>query len=245
MTGQIPTYGLIGYPLTHSFSKKYFTEKFAEEHIHAQYQNFELPNIQAFGDLIKEHTELKGLNVTIPYKESIIPFLDALSPDAKAIGAVNCIAFKNDQLIGYNTDHLGFSDMLKPALEASHQSALIFGSGGSSKAVQFALKQLNISFTVLSRKGANTYEYASRSLFENHKIWINCTPIGMYPNENEQLAIPFEAASTQHLIIDLIYNPAETLLLKNCKQQGAKVLNGFEMLIFQANHAWDIWNKNL
>lgn len=240
------TYGLIGKKLTHSFSPNYFKEKFERENIkHSEYLAFELSEIKDFKNLLKKHENLKGLNVTIPYKEAIVPFLDKLSPEAKAIGAVNTIQFKNKHLIGHNTDVVGFEQSLEPLLQNHHTSALILGTGGAAKAVKFVLGKFNISFKLVSRNsGLNifTYNDLNEEIIKENTLIINTTPIGMHPLENDIPSIPFDALSEKHLVYDLIYNPQKTLLLQKAEKRKACIKNGFEMLQLQAEASWQIWN---
>lgn len=239
--------GLIGKSLSHSFSKKYFEEKFKRENIQGSFKNFELNSISEFPDVVKNHPNLTGLSVTVPYKEQIIPFLDAVSPEAKEIGAVNCIHFAEGKSIGYNTDVFGFKTSIKPFLEPKHNRALIFGTGGSSKAVAYALKQVGVEcFFVTSReykKTPNTFFYYELSpiIFSQFLLLVNCTPIGMFPDPYETLAIPFSYVTENHLAYDLIYNPEETVFLENCRQKGAITMNGLSMLHLQAEKSWEIW----
>ncbi len=241
--------GLIGYPLSHSFSKKYFTEKFQKESISGySYDAFPLENIAQFPDLIKKESELCGLSVTIPHKETVIPFLDELDPIAEEIGAVNCIKIENGKLIGYNTDAFGFRQSLRPFLDTNHTKALVFGTGGASKAVAYVLRNLGINFWFVSRKKndfGNTimYEEIDANIISTCKLLVNCTPVGMSPNNDKFLPLPYSAITPQHLAYDLIYNPEETIFLKKAKEQGALVSNGYNMLVFQAEEAWKIWNS--
>ncbi len=237
------TFGLIGYPLTHSFSKNYFSEKFAKEHIPAQYLNFELHAITQFSLITASNPTIRGFNVTIPYKEQIIPYLDGLDSAAKEIGAVNCIQIQHGKKIGYNTDYIGFKKVLETRLQSPINQALILGNGGASKAVQYALKQLSIPYQIISRSGMNTYENTAKSVYELSKLWIQTTPVGMYPNIDETLDLPYDCLSTKHILFDLIYNPPETRFLTYGKQYGAQIINGYEMLVFQAEEAWKIWNN--
>ena len=242
--------GLIGYPLSHSFSKKYFSEKFAKENISGySYDTFPLKNISGFKELIKKEKDLLGLSVTIPHKETVIPFLDELDAVAEEIGAVNCIKIANGKLTGYNTDAFGFRQSLRPFLDSNHTKALIFGTGGASKAVAYVLRNLGITFWFVSRaknKFGNTlmYEELTENVISKCKLLINCTPVGMSPNDDKFLPLPYAAITPQHLVCDLIYNPAETLFLKKAKEQGALISNGYNMLCFQAEEAWRIWVKN-
>ena len=244
-------YGLIGYPLHHSFSQGYFNEKFRSENIDAEYINFEIPTIKEFPGIIKNNPDLKGLNVTIPYKEQVIPYLDDLSDNAKAIGAVNVIRFvrnksgKKLKLIGYNSDVIGFQESLEPLLEEHHQSALILGTGGASKAIRRGLDNLGLSSQFVSReRTANVihYEDITPEIMEKHTVIVNCTPVGMFPNINECPDIPYEWLTPKHFLYDLLYNPDETLFLKKGKEHGAKVKNGLEMLLLQAFASWEFWH---
>lgn len=241
--------GLIGKSLSHSFSKKYFEEKFSKENCAGSFKNFELNSISEFVEVLKQNPNLNGLSVTVPYKEQIIPYLDELSSEAKEIGAVNCIHFKDGKSFGYNTDVYGFKTSIKPFLEPKHNKALIFGTGGSSKAVAYALKQIGVDyFFVTSRefkKTPNTFFYYELSpiMFSQFLLLINCTPVGMFPDPYETLAIPFSYVTDQHLAYDLIYNPTETVFLENCRVKGAITVNGLSMLQLQAEKAWEIWNQ--
>ncbi len=242
-------FGLIGYPLSHSFSKKYFNSKFEKEKLtDHSYELFPLKKIENFNILIKNHPDLQGLNVTIPYKQKIISYLEECSPEAKAIGAVNTIKIKNNKLYGYNTDVYGFENSLKPLLQPHHKNALILGSGGAAQAVIFVLKELNILYKIISRskeKGDFTYNETGSIDFENYNIIINTTPLGMSPEINACPNIPYERLNSNCLLYDLVYNPEETLFLKKGKQQGALTKNGLEMLYLQAEKAWEIWNDSL
>ncbi len=244
--GNERTFGLIGAQLQHSFSQDYFRRKFKQESIDdADYKNFELGVIDEFTQLILENYCIRGLNVTIPYKEQIIPFLDELEPDAAVIGAVNTIQFKDGLLKGFNTDHIGFRDSLKPLLLDHHKKALVLGTGGSSKAVRFALAELGIEISGVSRdpkEGDLSYLQLTSEIISNHKLIINTTPLGMYPAINDAPEIPYDSIGRKHLLYDLIYNPEETVFLRKGKERGAEVKNGEEMLILQAEAAWDIWN---
>lgn len=244
-------FGLIGYPLSHSFSKKYFEEKFRKEGLADHfYDTFPLENIKGFPELIRKEKELLGLSVTIPHKESVIPFLDELDPVAIEIGAVNCIKIVNGKLKGHNTDAFGFRQSIRPFLDTNHTRALIFGTGGASKAVAYVLKNLGIDIWFVTRTKNNssgnslTYEELNEQIIGACKLLVNCTPVGMSPNNDKLLPLPYSAITPQHLAYDLIYNPAETLFLKKAKEQGALISNGFNMLCFQADEAWRIWNEN-
>ena len=236
------TLGLIGKDLSHSFSKNYFTKKFLSENItDAEYLNFELKNISDFKLLINKNN-LSGLNVTIPYKESIIPFLDELSEAAKQIGAVNTIQFINNKLTGHNTDYIGFTETILPLLKKEN-NALILGNGGASKAIQFALNRLNIQYKIVSRNTSFNYLDISKEITEYHNIIINTTPLGTFPNTEEKPPIPYELLNKNHVLYDLVYNPAETQFLKLGKQKNCQVKNGLEMLKKQAEASWNIWNS--
>jgi shikimate dehydrogenase len=242
-------YGLVGYPLTHSFSKKYFTEKFHTENISADYLNFETDDITGIKTIIENHPSLKGLNITIPYKEQIIKFIDELHPEAAQVGAVNTLLIKrvstNYHTIGYNTDIYGFSQSLKPLLKSNHYKALILGNGGAAKAVKYVLRQLGIEVFTVSRSGTTdfTYKDLNKYTIENIPLIINTTPLGMYPHIDLYPQIPFEFIGEKHLCYDLIYNPQETLFLQKAKARGALISNGYNMLILQAEKAWEIWNE--
>jgi shikimate dehydrogenase len=239
------TYGLIGYPLTHSFSPAYFSNKFRQEGIDAVYEKYELKDISEFGEVLRTRPEIQGLNVTIPYKQSIIPFLDELSEDAKAIGAVNCIAFKDGKLEGHNTDVIGFEKSLLPLLKSDHQKALVLGTGGSSLAVRYVLDRINIPYQLVSRTkspAAITYDELNEAILKEYLIIINTTPLGMFPNVENCPQLPYPALGPAHVLYDLIYNPAETKFLALGKMQGAYIKNGWQMLQLQADASWDIWN---
>jgi len=241
-------FGLIGYPLSHSFSQKFFTEKFLNENImNAQYTNFPIPNIESFAALWKENPNLEGLNVTIPYKKEVIAFLQHSSPVVESIKACNCIRKFNNELHGYNTDVIGFEKSLLPFLKAHHTDALILGTGGASAAVQWVLQKLHIQYQVVSRKGnANlTYDQLSTSVIESHTLIINTSPLGMFPNVNEAPNIAYDAITAQHHLYDLVYNPTETLFMKNGLAKGATVQNGLAMLHIQAEESWAIWNAKM
>ena len=241
-------FGLIGKNINYSFSKKYFTAKFEkEELIGYSYENFDLQAISQFPKIIRKNSNLKGLNVTIPYKEKIIPYLDKLNDKATKIGAVNCIKItKKGKLKGYNTDYYGFKKSLKPLLQPHHQKALILGTGGASKAVAYALEELGILHTFVSRsktEDALDYKYINATTFDNFQIIINCTPLGTHPNIDEFPPIPYDFFTEEHIAFDLIYNPEETEFLKRAKAKNATTKNGYEMLVLQAEKGWKIWNK--
>lgn len=241
-------FGLIGKNIGHSFSKRYFTERFANDGLEEySYQNFDIQDIAQFPEVLKSNPNLSGLNVTIPYKQAIIPYLDKLSEKAAIIGAVNTIKFtQSGKLKGYNTDWHGFKASLEPLLQPHHQKALILGTGGASKAVAFALDQLDILYTFVSRTLADNaigYDRINVTTFDNYQIIINCTPIGMAPDTDACPPLPYEHFSAKHIAYDLIYNPEQTLFLQRAKAQGAATKNGYEMLVLQAQKAWKIWNR--
>ncbi len=239
-------YGLIGKSLSHSFSKSYFSSFFIENNINASYDEFEIANIDDVKVLLD--SPINGLNVTIPYKESIIPFLDELSLEAKEIGAVNTIKITNGKTKGFNTDAFGFHQSIKPFLTNHHEKAIVLGTGGASKAVAFTLNNLGIDVFFVSRKPykiPNLFSYndLNREMINACKLIVNTTPVGMYPNINELIPIDYSFLSENHLCIDLIYNPKETLFLKNSIKNNANVLNGNHMLIEQAKESWRIWSN--
>lgn len=242
-------FGLIGRHIDYSFSRGYFTTKFKNENLDYVYVNFDLEHISELPHIIEQSTDLKGLNVTIPYKEAIIPILDGMDKRARAIGAVNTIRITDQkQLIGYNTDYLGFKKSLQNHLLPKHKSALILGTGGASKAVAYALKTMNIPYDFVSRSlnSAAKFLYSdlTEAIIEAYPIIINCTPIGTYPKVNECPDIPYEGIGPQHICYDLIYNPEQTKFLSCGQIQGALTLNGLEMLHIQAEEAWKIWMKD-
>jgi shikimate dehydrogenase len=244
---QHKTYGLIGRNISYSFSKEYFSKKFKSENIeNTTYVNFDLNSINEFSEIFKSTESIKGLNVTIPYKESIIPYLDKINSKANRIGAVNTIRItKKGHLKGYNTDEYGFRKSRLPLLENHHKKALILGTGGASKAIAFALKKLHIPYQFVSRKTDDNFDYHSliETVIKEHQIIINCTPLGTHPNTDDCPNIPYYAISDKHLLYDLIYNPEETTFLKKGRENGAKTCNGLKMLELQAEKAWQIWNK--
>ncbi|MES2850509.1 MAG: shikimate dehydrogenase [Bacteroidota bacterium] len=242
-------YGLIGYPLGHSFSKQYFTEKFEREKIaDCSFEAFPIESINGFPSLLKNNPSLKGLSVTIPYKEQVLQFIDEISDEVKAIGATNSIKVSNGKLTAYNTDIVGFEKSFVKLLKPHHTKALVLGTGGASKAVQFVLNKLKIDFLVVTRKKQNdnqiTYEEIDEAVMKNYPVIINCSPVGMYPNDNIAPAIPYQFISADHYLYDLVYKPAETLFLKNGKERGAVLENGYEMLLLQAEESWRIWNND-
>ena len=239
-------FGLIGYPLSHSFSKKYFTDKFEREGlVECQFENFPIESLDEFKNLLQQNPDLAGLSVTIPYKESIIPFLDEVSEIVNKIKACNCIKIKNGKLIGFNTDVTGFETSLKTVLRSDHQNALILGTGGASKAVEYVLKQLKITYRNVSRKPSShnlSYEQVTPEVIAETKIIINTSPLGMYPGVVQAPDIPYDALTQYHLLFDLIYNPEKTLFLKKGEAKGASIKNGLEMLKILAEENWKIWN---
>ncbi len=243
----MPNFGLIGKNISYSFSKTHFTTKFETEGIDYSYENFDIDDISQFPSILKRNPDLLGLNVTIPYKQAIIPYLDELTSTALEIGAVNTIKItRSGKLIGYNTDHYGFEKSIQPLLKPQHDKALILGTGGASKAVAYALKQFNIPYDFVSRE-ANAeakfvYEDLTEELIKSYPIIINCTPIGTHPNVNECPTIPYDGISNGHLLYDLIYNPIQTKFLICGEIKSATISNGFSMLELQAEKAWDIWS---
>lgn len=237
-------FGIIGYPLVQSFSAKYFNEKFTNEHIDAEYTLYPLENISLFPELVRTH-DFTGMNVTIPYKQSVMQYLDEVDDTAKAVGAVNVIAFRNGKLIGYNSDTRGFRLDIQPLLQPHHQSALVLGTGGAAKAVVYALRLLGLQVHIVSRSiGYDfTYQQLTQEIIENHQVIVNCTPLGMFPNVDASPDIPYQFLTSQHLVYDVIYNPEQTLFLQKAKTQGATTHNGIGMLYGQALQAWEIWNE--
>lgn len=243
-------YGLIGHPLGHSFSKKFFNEKFQNEMIDAEYRNFDIDTIKSFPTIIEEHSNLRGLNVTIPYKELIIPYLDELSEDAQAIGAVNVIKISRNHegvhLKGYNSDVIGFTDSIRPLLKPFHKKALILGTGGASKAIRYGLYKLGIETCFVSRRpkeGMLTYSDLTADIMAEYTVIVNCSPVGMFPHTDERPDLPYQFIGSHHILYDLVYNPDETLFMKSGKEQGATTKNGLEMLILQARAGWNFWNE--
>ena len=242
-------FGLIGYPLGHSFSPDYFAKKFERQGItDCTYEAFPLKTIHQLKPLLEEHKDLVGLNVTIPYKKSVLRFLEEGSDAVKQIVACNCIKITNGKLVGYNTDVIGFELSLTPLLQAHHTKALILGTGGSAAAIEFVLRKLKIDFVFVSRdktkKKAITYADVTKEIIIQHPLIINTTPLGMHPNVDECPAIPYQYVTEQHYLFDLVYNPAETMFLKKGQEHGATVKNGADMLIIQAEESWRIWNTD-
>ena len=246
-------YGLFGYPLGHSFSREFFTDKFAKEHIDAEYLNFEIPSIDDYLATLDANPELRGHNVTIPYKQQVIPFLDEMSAEAEAIGAVNVVRVGvrhgKRYLKGYNSDVIGFVDSLRPLLTPIHTSALILGTGGASKAVKYGLeKKLGMETLYVTRTpkpGMITYEQVSADVLRKYQVIVKCSPCGMYPPVDECPAIPYEALTSDNILFDLVYNPLETLFMKKGAENGAVVKNGLEMLHLQAIASWEFWHENV
>lgn len=243
-------YGLIGYPLRHSFSIGYFNEKFRSEGIDAEYFNYEIPDINELSGVIAENPTLRGLNVTIPYKEQVIRHLDELDKDTAQIGAVNVIKIIRNKgkvkLVGYNSDIVGFTKSIEPLLLPHHKKALILGSGGSAKAVFCGLKNLGVKGIYVSREkreGMLTYNDLTPEVMKEYTVIVNCTPVGMYPKVNNCPDIPYDELTSAHLLYDLLYNPNITLFMKKGEAKGAVTKNGLEMLLLQAFVAWDIWNR--
>lgn len=244
------TFGLVGNPLGHSFSQDYFTKKFDKENIEAQYLNFQIEDISMLGEKVLSVPGLRGFNVTIPYKQAVIPYLDTIDEVAQKVGAVNVVKVEEDtgkkSLSGYNSDVVGFENSLRPLLKSCHTNALILGTGGASKAVRYVLEKLGIEYRYVSRTPSdNVYSYGQLTpeIISHNKLIVNCTPLGMSPKVDACADIPYSAIGPQHLCFDLIYNPETTLFLQKAHEQGATVKNGLDMLIGQAERAWEIWNS--
>lgn len=244
---EINWYGLLGKNIEYSFSRTFFKEKFEKQQLHhCRYVNFDIEEIELLSTILEQYPNLKGFNVTIPYKQAIIPYLDELSETAKEIGAVNCVKVTNQRLIGHNTDAYGFQKTIEKILKPNYKKALILGSGGASRAVKFALKKIGISFHLVSRNpkdGALSYTELNEALLAEYQIIINTTPLGTFPKVEDCPPIPYPFITSNHLVMDLIYNPEKTLFLKNTEARGATILNGLDMLINQAEKSWDIWNQ--
>jgi shikimate dehydrogenase len=242
----MPKFGLIGKLLDYSFSKTFFTEYFEKNKLNHSYENIEIQTIDEFSKILKSN-EFSGFNVTIPYKESIIPFLDELSPEAKIIGAVNTISFENGKIIGHNTDAFGFQQSIKPFLDNRHERAMILGTGGASKAIAYVLKNIGLNVIFISRnpQGENQFSYAdmNQNMVSACKMIVNCTPLGTFPNVNEKPDFPTEFITKNHFVVDLIYNPEKTKFLQEAEAKGAIILNGKSMLKEQAMKAWEIWSE--
>ena len=247
-------YGLIGYPLGHSFSKKYFSEKFKREGIiNCSYELFPIPSIKDLPSLISSNPFLKGLNVTIPYKQQVLEYVTEKTGAVKNIGAANTIKIEGDKLIAYNTDVIGFENSfvrkLKPPDNYRDKKALILGTGGSAKAIQYVLKKLGIEFLIVTRNhqpenGTINYSMIDETIMNDYNVIINCTPVGMYPNEDQCPDLPYQYLTEEHYLYDLVYKPEKTLFLKKGEQKGATIQNGYEMLTIQAEESWKIWNAD-
>ncbi|MBQ8487785.1 MAG: shikimate dehydrogenase [Prevotella sp.] len=244
-------YGLIGYPLGHSFSISYFNQKFADENINAKYENYEIPSIDQLQEILDTTPNLRGLNVTIPYKEKVIPFLDSVTPEAQAIGAVNVIRVSHEgndvKLKGYNSDVIGFTKSIEPMLDKKwHKKALILGTGGASKAINYGLKSLGLETVYVSRyqrPGTIQYESITPEVVKEYNVIVNCTPVGMYPHTEECPPLPYDAMDSHTILYDLIYNPDETFFMRLGSKYGAEVKNGLEMLLLQAFASWEFWHE--
>lgn len=246
-------YGIIGFPLGHSFSRGFFTEKFAREGIDAQYLNFEIPDATMLRDVLRDNPELRGLNVTLPHKQAVIPLLDELSDEAREIGAVNVIKvefspFKGESgrvLKGFNSDIIGFTESIRPLLQPWHKKALILGTGGASKAIRVGLSRLGLEWTYVSRQNSSLLNYSNLTpeVMEDYTVIVNCTPVGMFPKVDEAPNIPYECLTPRHLLFDCVYNPEDTLFMQRGRAQGATVKNGLEMLHLQALASWRFWNE--
>ena len=242
-------YGLIGHPLVHSFSQNYFNAKFENERINARYINFEIPSIDDLAEVLARNPELKGLNVTRPYKEKVIPFLDSISPEAKSIGAVNVIRVSHKgsktTLKGFNSDVIGFTKSIEPMLESCHKKAMILGTGGASKAVDYGLKSLGLETMFVSRfnrPGTVRYDNITPEMMKEYNVIVNCTPCGMYPHTDECPNLPYEAIDEHNILYDLLYNPDFTLFMEKGAERGATIKNGLEMLLLQAFASWEFWH---
>jgi len=239
-------YGIIGNPLGHSFSKGFFTEKFVREGIDAQYLNFRILEIKELMNVLKENPELRGLNVTLPYKTEVIPFLDELSDEAREIGAVNVIQIRKGHLKGFNSDIIGFTRSIQPLLKPHHRKALIMGTGGASRAIRVGLTRLGLEWKYVSRtphEGMITYKDITSETFKEYEVIVNCSPVGMFPKVDECPAIPYEYLTPNNLLYDLVYNPETTFFMKKGALQGSVVKNGLEMLYLQAIASWEFWNE--
>lgn len=252
MSNSMKHYGIIGNPLGHSFSRGYFTEKSGRERLDCVYDNFPIDRIELLHGLVDTHPDLVGLNVTIPYKQAVIPLLDGLDPQAEKIGAVNCIRIVRSGgkrcLIGYNTDASGFEHSLLSMLGDRRPEALVLGTGGASKAVAYVLMKLGIRFRFVSRNGQGdilSYDELAPEVIANYKLIVNTTPLGTYPNVETRPQIPYEGIGNEHFLHDLVYNPAETAFMKQGRMRGAVVKSGYAMLIGQAEKAWEVWNTAL
>lgn len=243
-------YGIIGLPLGHSFSPGFFNEKFQNEGIDAVYEKYELPEIGSLVEVLASNPELRGLNVTIPYKQQVMEYLDDISEEARAIGAVNVVSVRHEgkkiRLKGYNSDVIGFSRSIEPYLSSYHKKALVLGTGGASKAIEYSLRKLGLETLKVSRRkaeGVITYDEVTPDTVREYNVIVNCTPVGMYPHVEECPQLPYEAMDGHNLLYDLIYNPDSTLFMKKGSEHGAVVKNGLEMLLLQAYASWEFWNK--
>lgn len=239
-------FGIIGFPLGHSFSRGFFTEKFVREGIDAQYLNFEIPDVAMLGDVLRENPELRGLNVTLPHKQAVIPLLDELSDEAREIGAVNVIRIRDGRLKGFNSDIIGFTESIRPLLQPHHTKALILGTGGASRAIRVGLSRLGIEWTYVTRSPREemlTYSDLTPEVMKEYTVIVNCSPVGMFPKVDQAPAIPYELLTPKHLLFDCVYNPEDTLFMKKGREQGAIVKNGLEMLHLQAVASWEFWNS--
>lgn len=239
-------YGIIGYPLGHSFSRAFFTEKFLREGIDAEYVNFEIPSAGMLTDVVRSNPDLRGLNVTLPHKEAVIPLLDELTDEAREIGAVNVVRVRDGKLKGYNSDIIGFMDSIRPLLQPWHRHALVLGTGGASRAIRVGLQRLGLDWTYVSRTPADgrlTYHDLTPEVMAHYQVIVNCSPVGMYPKVDACPDIPYQLLTARHLLYDLVYNPEETLFLRRGAEQGAAVKNGLEMLHLQALASWRFWHE--
>lgn len=240
-------FGLIGRNISYSFSKGYFEKKFLELGLNqCSYENFDLQSIDQFPEAVLTQKEVMGLNVTIPYKQDIIPYLDEMDSEAALIGAVNTIKVSQGKTKGYNTDAFGFKTALTPFLKTHHQKALLLGTGGASKAVLHTLKQCGIETTYVSRNPIEnqfSYDQLDEAIIKEHTLIVNCSPVGTFPNVLDKPQLPYEHIGKDHLLFDLIYNPEKTAFLKAAEAQGAQICNGYQMLVHQAEKAWEIWNR--
>lgn len=239
-------YGIIGYPLGHSFSRGFFTEKFATEGIDAQYLNFEIPEATMLTDVLRRNPGLRGLNVTLPHKQAVIPLLDEMSDEAREIGAVNVIRVRDGKLKGFNSDIIGFTESIKPLLLPHHKRALVLGTGGASRAICVGLSRLGIAWTYVSRSAKEdrmTYSDLTPEVMEQYTVIVNCSPVGMFPKADAAPDIPYHLLTERHLLYDLVYNPDDTLFMQRGRRYGATVKNGLEMLHLQAIASWRFWNE--
>lgn len=244
------TYGIIGFPLGHSFSRGFFTEKFRREGIEAEYLNFPIEDVGELQKILEQHPTLRGLNVTLPHKQAVIPLLDAVDPKAQAIGAVNVIRVRwhdgKPLLKGFNSDVIGFTRSIRPLLKQHHRKALVLGTGGASRAIRTGLESLGVEWRYVSRtphEGRFTYDDLTPEVLREYPVVVNCSPVGMFPHVDECPALPYEALSGENLLFDLVYNPEETLFMRRGAEQGAVVKNGLEMLHIQAVASWEFWNS--